>query len=317
MIGIDIGGSNARVALVDGARIVAARQLETGRQRSPDDICTAIADAAHSLVEENTARVAGAGVGVAGQVDPTNGLVHYAPNLDWHDVPIRDRLSHALDLPVAVLNDVQAAAFGEYRYGAARGADDTVALFVGTGVGGGIIMGGELMRGCNGSAGEIGHIPIELSGAECRCGRHGCLEAYVGGWAIARRVREAVDARPGEAAFLKELAGGSADTLSAEILAQAATTGDPLALEIVGEIAYLLGVGLAAIANAFNPCLIVLGGAVIEGTPKLMEVAEDVARKRALPGAVRSLRVRRAELNSFAGTIGAAAWARHSLERSP
>ncbi|MGH7555226.1 MAG: ROK family protein, partial [Longimicrobiales bacterium] len=227
----------------------------------------------------------------------------------------RDRLSLALDLPVAVLNDVQAAAFGEYRYGAARGADDAVALFVGTGVGGGIIMGGELMRGCDGSAGEFGHVPIELSGAMCRCGRHGCLEAYVGGWAIARRVREAVDARPGEGAFLKELAGGSADTLSAEILAQAATIGNPLALEIVGDIAYVLGIGLAAIANAFNPCLIVLGGSVIQGTPKLMEVAEDVARKRALPGAVWSLRVRRAQLDSFAGTIGAAAWARRSLDR--
>jgi glucokinase len=315
MIGIDIGGSNARVALVDGGRIVAARQLETGRQRLPDDVFTAIADAAHSLVEEESYRVAGAGVGIAGQVDPGNGVVRYAPNLDWHDVPIRERLSHALDLPVAVLNDVQAAAFGEYRFGAARGSDDAVALFVGTGVGGGIIMGGELMRGCDGSAGEIGHVPVELSGAECRCGGHGCLEAYVGGWAIARRVREAVDTRPREAALLTELAGRSRDALSAEILAQAAATGDPLAVEIVREIAAVLGAGLAAIANAFNPCLIVLGGSVIEGTPGLIELAEIAARKRALPGAISSLRIRRAELDSFAGTVGAAAWAHHLLDR--
>ncbi len=316
MIGIDVGGSRARIALVDAGQVIASRGLDTGRERAASDVCDALAAAARALLEETGARVTGVGVGVAGQVDPATGVVQFAPNLDWHDFPLADCLRKSLGLTITVLNDVQAAAYGEARYGAARGENDAIALFVGTGVGGGIIIGGELVRGCAGSAGEIGHMPIELEGAPCRCRRRGCLEAYIGGWAIARRVRAATEARPRQAARLLELAHGKSEALTAEVVAHAASDRDPLALEIVRDTAFALAAGIAAIANIFNPCVLVLGGSIIEGTPSLAKLAEEFARERILPVALRSLRVRRAQLDSLAGTIGAAAWARRCIERS-
>jgi glucokinase len=211
-----------------------------------------------------------------------------------------------------VLNDVQAITYGECRRGVGRGTRNLVCVFAGTGVGGGIVIGGELVRGSSGNAGEFGHMTIERNGPPCSCGNRGCLEAFVGGWAIARRAREAAAAEPARAAALLRLAGGVAADLSAAVVAQAAAQGDGLARALVEETGTALGVGLAAIANALNPELLILGGGIVEGMPDLVEIAEQELRRRALAAALKPLRVVRSKLGADAGVIGAALFARET-----
>lgn len=315
-IGVDLGGTKMEAALVDRrGKVLGGGRRPTGAARGPDGI---LADIAACLNEDLLAAakrpVLGVGVGVAGQVDPETGAVRRAPNLGWNDFPLRERLEEAIGLPVRVINDVQAATYGEWTCGAGRGARDLVCLFVGTGIGGGVVSGGSLIRGCGGSAGELGHTIIERNGPRCTCGNQGCLEAFAGGWAIARRAREAVEGRPDEGRTLLALAGGASGDLTAELVVQAAREGDALAARLMHETGQALGVGVASILNAFNPCMVILGGGVIEGMPELVGIAEAEARRRALGAALRGLEVLKASLVNQAGAVGAALWARRDLE---
>ena len=318
-VGVDLGGTKIEVALVDAeGRILEssrrATDAESGAESILAELTAGLTEGGLSSVDHAVAAV---GIGVAGQVEPASGTVWHAPNLGWRDFPLGARLAEALGLPVSVLNDVQAATYGEWRHGAGRGVDDLVCLFVGTGIGGGVVSQGRLMRGAGGSAGELGHLVIERHGPPCSCGGRGCLEAFASGWAMARRAREALAAEPRAGATLLALAGGDAGSLNAEIVAQAARQGDALARRLLRETGEALGAGLTSIVNAFNPSLIILGGGVIEGLPELIEMAAGEARSRALDAALASLRVVRPGLGPHAGTIGAAAWARHELELAP
>ncbi len=317
-MGVDLGATKVEAAWVDhDGRIVGASRRPTGPERGPEGI---LADLITCLTEDclpQTDRlVVGVGIGVAGQVDPATGVVWHAPNLGWENFPLRARLEDALRLPVSVVNDVQAATYGEWVHGAGRDVKDLVCLFVGTGIGGGVVSKGQLLRGCSGSAGELGHITIERHGPPCSCRNRGCLEAFAAGWAIARRAQDAVAADPRAGETLVRLAGGDSARLTAGTVAEAAHQGDPLASQLVRETGEALGVGLASIANAFNPCLVILGGGVVEGLPELVDIAEQETRSRALDAALRPLGIVRPELGKHAGTIGAAAWARHNLEHT-
>jgi glucokinase len=194
-------------------------------------------------------------------------------------------------------------------YGAGQGVDNLVCLFVGTGVGGGIVSGGKLLEGCNNTAGELGHMTIVTDGRQCHCRNRGCLEAYAGGWAIGERAQEAVsnDLKAGQQ--LVTLAG-SIEQISAATVTEAYTAGDPLAQRIVEETAHFLAAGLVGIVNAFNPCLIVLGGGVVQGLPEYVSMAEHIVRRNALEAALEGLRIVSAALGNKAGVIGAAALAR-------
>ncbi len=316
VVAVDLGGTKLAVAdVAEDGTIRASTRRATAVIAGPDAVVAEIGDAFDALrAETGVADYAALGIGVAGQVQPGTGVVRYAPNLGWHDFPLRARVEARVGLPVTVLNDVQSAAYGESRYGAGKGVAEMVAIFVGTGVGGGVIHDGSLVLGCGGSAGEVGHITIDLDGPECRCGNRGCLESFVGGWAIALRAREAVAARPAEGRRLLELVEGDADRLTAEAVSTAAIEGDPLALEMVADVARLLGVGIATIANLYNPCLVVLGGGVMEGIPGLLERVESAVQERALRAAAEGMRVVAAGLGPWAGVVGAAAWARRSLD---
>jgi glucokinase len=314
-IGVDLGGTKVEAGLVDRrGKVLGGGRRPTGAERGPDGI---LADLVACLTEDCLAAaerpVLGVGVGVAGQVDPATGSVLQAPNLEWRDFPLRARLEEAIDLPVSVINDVQAATYGEWTCGAGRGARDLVCLFVGTGIGGGVVSHGSLVRGCGGTAGELGHITLDWHGPNCTCGNRGCLEAFAAGWAISRRAREAVEEQPDEGRTLIALADEAGGHLTAEVVAHAARDGDPLAAGLMRETGEALGVGVASIANAFNPCVVILGGGVIEGMPELVGMAEAEARRRALEAALHRLEVVRAGLGRHAGTVGAAMWARRSL----
>jgi glucokinase len=300
--GVDLGGTKMEVALVDpDGRVLARERRTTAAQRGADAVLDELAATVCALAERSAQSPAGVGLGVAGQVDLRTGIVHRAPNLAWTEVAVRDLLAARLRMPVTVLNDVQAATYGEWRYGAGLGADDLVALFVGTGVGGGIVSHGRLVRGHGGSAGELGHMTVELGGRLCRCGNRGCLEALIGGWAIVEQAAEAARS-----------AGGSMlhGEVTAGQLARAARAGDATARSLLDRLRDALAAGAAAIVNAFNPSVLVLGGGVLDRLPELVDELPAALQGRALAAALEGLRVVRPALGGQAGAVGAAAWGR-------
>ncbi len=313
-LGIDLGGTKIETALVDATgRILASHRRPTNPERGSDDVISDIIACAKTCLGEAGKTARALGLGVAGQVD-REGTVHFSPNLGWRNVPLKVKLEEILDMPVVVNNDVRAAIWGEWRHGAGQGLDDLVCLFVGTGVGGGIVSGGRLLEGCANTAGELGHITIVNGGRRCHCPNSGCLEAYTGGWAIAERTQEAVRADPQAGQRLVALAG-DIQQISAATLTRASGEGDPLSRRLLEETAQYLAAGVVSIVNAFNPCLLVLGGGIIQGMLDYVSTIESAARERALPAAVEGLRVVTAALGDKAGVIGAAALARDRIEQ--
>ena len=309
-IGVDIGGTKIEMALVDAAgRILASHRVLTHPERGPDGVIADIVTCVETYLGEAGQSVRGLGIGVAGQVDRASGTLRSAPNLGWRNVPLQARLEKALGLTVMVSNDVRAATYGEWRHGAGQGVDDLVCLFIGTGIGGGIVSGGRLLEGYCNTAGELGHITIVAGGHRCRCPNRGCLEAYAGGWAIAERAQEAVHADPQAGQRLVTLAG-TVEQISAATVTQAYTNGDSLAHHLVEETAQCLAAGVVGIVNAFNPCLLVLGGGVIQGLPEYASMVEPIVRVNALEVAAEGLRIVTAALGNKAGVIGAAALVR-------
>ena len=314
-LGVDLGGTKIETALVDTAgRIVASHRHPTHLEKGPNGVIADVVTSIKTCLDEAGMTAQGLGVGMAGQVDRA-GTVRFAPNLGWRNVPLQVKLQEALGMPVIVNNDVHAATWGEWQHGAGQGIDDLVCLFVGTGIGGGIVSGGQLLEGCYHTAGELGHMTIVAGGRHCRCPNRGCLEAYAGGWAIAERAQEAARVDPKAGQRLVTLAG-SIQQISAATVTQAYTDRDPLARRLVEETAQYLAAGLVSIINAFNPCLLVLGGGVILGLPEYIAMVEGAVRENALPTAVEGLRIVIAALGDKAGVIGAAALARDKIRQA-
>lgn len=307
-IGVDLGGTKIEVAMMDQEgsiqhKLRAKTVVEKGYKAVERQI--------ESMVEELLQEVQygipiGIGVGAPGQVESETGTVKFAPNLQWTDVPLGRLLRERLDLPVLVINDVRAATWGEWFYGAGKGCSDMICMFVGTGIGGGIICNGKMLEGAGNSAGEIGHMTIQLDGPECHCGNKGCLEALVGSWAIARDAQQAVKQDTEAGTLLLQLANGEVGGIKAKTVTEAYKQGDNLARRLIGQVTNALAGGLMGLANALNPQCIVLGGGVIEHLPELVLLVESEVQKRALQAAAESLRVVPAHLHDDSGVIGAA-----------
>ena len=314
-VGVDIGGTKIVVALVDGeGTVVAARRFASGFQLTPEKFVAETASRVAELKSQlSIESVNGVGVGSAGQIDPVTGVVHHSPNLGWNDAPLKVPLEQALNVPAFITNDVRAATWGEWRRGAGRGVSDLVCFFVGTGVGGGIVSGNRLITGSSGSAGELGHIVIDINGPPCRCPNRGCLEALAGGWAIALRARQAVAEDPVAGRPLLEMANGDAEAITAETVASSAHNGDPLAQRLVSETGAALGAGVTSAVNALNPSMVVLGGGVTEGLPELIDMVREDVQRRALTAAKASLEIVKGQLGSDAVIVGAALMAREHL----
>jgi glucokinase len=309
-LGVDLGGTKVKTALVDAeGRIMASHLHPTDPDKGQAGIIADIEACVRGCIGQASKDAIALGVGVAGQVDAATGAVRFAPNLGWRDVALQSELEKALGIRVVVTNDVRAATCGEWWHGAGRWAEDMVCLFVGTGIGGGVVSDGRLLEGSSNAAGELGHATLMVGGRRCRCPNQGCLEAYAGGWAVAERAQEAVqqDARLGET--LLSMAG-SVEKITAAHVATAYHDGDPLAHYLFKETGRYLAAGVVGIVNAFNPSLLVLGGGVIEGMPELVGVVEKGVRGHALSAAVQPLRVLRAALGGDAGVVGAATMAR-------
>jgi len=313
-IGIDLGGTKTDVGLVEsGGHIRRRLRRLTPIKGGPTLIKADIVATVHELLNSITSVPVGVGVGLAGQIDPKEGNVLFAPNLDWRDVPFQRDLSQALGFPVVITNDVRAITWGEWLHGAGQGCNDLICLFVGTGIGGGIVSEGKILSGSTNAAGEIGHLVIDRSGPSCTCGNRGCLEALAGGWAIARHAQEAVGRDPSAGSTLLEMAGGKRESITAETVARAAQTGDPLAKQLIDKVAEALIAGSVSLIHAFNPSRLILGGGVIEGVPELVHRVAEGVSQRALAASTQGLEILPSKLKENAGVIGSAMLAIHTL----
>lgn len=311
--GADIGGTKIGMVLIgqDGQSIDEHRH-PTAVAEGADAIIARIAECLDGCYAAHRSRIAGLGVGVAGQVDAHSGAVSFAPNLQWHDVPLGARLQAALGVPVAVTNDVRAATWGEWLAGAGTGVNDLVVLFIGTGIGGGVVSGGRVLHGASNTFGELGHVTVVAGGRPCRCGNLGCVEAYAGGWAIGERARELVRDDPAAGATLVRLAGTGKE-IDAACVSAAYREGDRLAVGLLDDAARHLAAAAVGYVNALNPARLILGGGVVAGMPEMVDVVTAAIRAHALPAASAALEVRRAALGSEAAALGAAMLVRATL----
>lgn len=315
-VGVDVGGTKIDASVVDSTgNILTSLRCPTNTEKGPDGVITNIIECVKDCLSAISKPASALGIGIAGQIEKDTGVVRFSPNLGWHDIPLRAKLEEALQLPVIVTNDVRAATYAEWCYGAGQNVDDLICLFVGTGIGGSVVSGGKLLEGHRNSAGELGHITIVTNGRKCRCRNRGCLEAYAGGWAIGERAQEAARSNLKSGQPLITLAG-SIEQITAATVTEAYKNGDPMAKQIVEETALYLAAGLVAMVNAFNPCLIVLGGGVIQGLPEYTPMAERIVRLHALETALEGLRIVTPALGNKAGVIGAAALARQYFQES-
>ncbi len=301
-IGIDIGATSIDVAVLDGElNLLGQDRAETDVRRGPGPVLDQTTDLVAKLRTSLDGAVAGVGVGVPGPVSQAEGALVAPPIMPgWSRFPIRDVLGAALGAPVMVDNDVNVMALGELHSGTARSVRDLLFVKIGTGIGCGIVVGGEIYRGVNGSAGDIGHIQVDGHGPVCACGNTGCLEAAFGGAALARDAEAA--ARSGRSDYLAErLAGG----LSAKDVGAAADAGDPVSLALIRDGGTRIGKVLASLVSFFNPGLVVIGGGVAGlGHPLLAEI-RSVVYRRSLPLATGNLPIVLSELGGTAGVVGA------------
>jgi glucokinase len=302
-VGVDIGGTKIAAGVVDEKGTV----LEKVRRPSPTADPLALRDAIQDLLREIRSRheVVAVGVGAAGFVSGDRRRVLFAPHLQFGDEPIADLLQEACGLPVAIENDGNAAAWAEYSFGAGQGVPDQLMVAIGTGIGGGLILDGELYRGGHGVAGEIGHIGIVPDGRPCQCGRRGCWEEYASGSSLTFHARTA--AREGRAPRLLEVAGGDPAAVTGSMVTELARSGEPAALALFAELANWLGLGLASLTAVLDPTLVVLGGGVSEAGDLLLEPVRAALAREVTGGSRRPLpEVRLAALGNDAGLIGAA-----------
>lgn len=315
IIGVDLGGTKISAGAISddgkqahGVRSIAT-QPELGAEGVVDRIVGVIEGVILDTVNETGATrkdFVGIGVGAPGPLDRERGIVVVAPNLGWRDFPLRERITSRLGLPVTLDNDANCATVGEWWLGAARGGRNVVGITIGTGIGGGLIIDGELYHGSSDVAGEIGHTTIDVNGRYCKCGNYGCLEAYASGPAIATRAREAL-IREDTASMLPAMVDAQLDRITAEIVYDAAKKGDGLANEIVRDTARYLGAGIATLLNVINPDVVVVAGGVTRAGEALFVPLRAEVRRRAFKPAVEAVRIVPAELPGTAGVVGAVA----------
>jgi glucokinase len=306
-VGVDVGGTKIAAGVVDEE----GKILEEQRCHTPARDTAQTQSAIVGLVKDLAARhdVAAVGIGAAGFVGADRTTVLFAPNLAWRDEPLGAAVHAQVGVPVIVENDVNAAAWGEFRFGAGADVDDLLMVAVGTGVGGGIVLGGQLLRGSFGVAGEIGHMRVVPNGLPCGCGRHGCWEQYASGRALVREARARVwDGDP-----LLELAGGSATGITGPMITKEAQAGDALCISLLADLGQWLGEGIASLAAILDPRVVVIGGGVGDAGDLVLEPIRKAFDDN-LPAAANRphLQVRLATLGNEAGMIGAADLARAS-----
>lgn len=313
VVAVDIGGTKIMTAVfsTDG-QMLAKDVCPTLVEEGVNAVIERLASAIYTILNRNgvvASRLAGIGVACAGGIDSASGVVVTpSPNLpDWFDIPLQDIIKKRFNVDTFVLNDASSAALGEQRFGAGQGVKNLVLVTLGTGIGGGIIIDGNLYLGARGSAGELGHMTVDEGGPVCGCGNTGCLEVMASGRAVAREAVRRLS--QGEKSSLTEITGGKVENITTEQVAAAAAADDSLALDVLSRASHYLGVGLVNIVNVFNPEMIILGGGMAELESLYVEPAKKLVMERAFSISTKKLSIVTARLGNEAGVYGAAVYA--------
>ena len=308
-IGIDVGGTNVKIALVDdNGKIIYSNSVPTYAKMGYEYTVNNIKQAIRDLMKETnttTSDIEGIGFDFPGQVDCKTGVVKLAPNIPgWVNVPIAQMIEDEFHIPTRIDNDVRCAALGELKFGAGKGCENFICITVGTGIGSGIVINGKVVRGATNAAGELGHIKLQMNGGPiCGCGDTGCLEAFASGPAIVAMAQEYI--KGGKSTKFREMAAAEGGEITPYMVAKAAEEGDPVAkriFEIVGE---YIGIGLTSVINLLNPEKVIIGGGVAESGELLLAQIRKTIKERAMVVAGNAVEIVPAQLGNSAGVIGA------------
>jgi glucokinase len=307
-IGIDLGGTKIIGGLVDAyGRVTARLKIPTEASSGYAGIVGKITGLIRDIIEASGTEKDGIeriGIAAAGQIEKGSHRIVFSPNLGIRNVPLKDDVERAVGITTFIENDVNAATYGEWRFGLKGDPGNVLGIFVGTGIGGGLILDGKIYRGFSNVGGEIGHMTVNAYGYPCHCGNTGCFEAYCGGAYVVNRVRRRLE--EGYRGKIWSLIGGDMDILNTGHIEKASREGDEFCAAVWGEVVEYLGVGVASLVNILNPELIVFGGGVIFGSKDLMDEAKAVAKKRAMTGSLEGLRFEKTRLGEDAAIAGAA-----------
>ena len=312
VVAVDIGGTKIIVAVINNeGKMLSRAYRPTHAEQGPTKVISRLTSLIRLSVNRcgyEMKEIGGISLAVAGLIDINRGLVTVAPNLPhWKDICLGDILKDEFKIPAFLLNDASAAALGEHCFGAGIGIDNLIYMTVSTGIGGGFIFDGKLFNGTDGSAAEVGHMIVMADGPACPCGQNGCLEALASGTAIARMAREHLS--EGQRSILQDIVGKQTASVTAEHVAMAGRKRDVVALAIIREAAYYLGIGLSNLVNLLNPQMIVIGGGVSAMGEMLLRPARKSMKEHAFKLPAATVRVVRAKLNPDSGVLGAAAYA--------
>jgi len=304
---VDLGGTKIITAIVSNQGSIIAREYcLTLADKGPQPVINRIFSTIDRLLDaEGTdiSRLDSISIASAGVIDVSHGIITISPNLPgWNNIPLRDTVSKKYGVKTFLLNDASAAALGEYQFGAGKGIKNLIYLTVSTGIGGGIIVDGKLYSGVSGSAGEIGHMIIDVNGPECNCGSAGCLEVLASGTAVAREAIRRIN--NGEKSSLTEIMSGKIEDITAAEVEVAAARGDSLAQEIIQQAATYLGIGMVNLVNIFNPEMIIIGGGLAKMGERLLAPARKVVMERAFTLPAGEVSIVPAQLGDNAGIIG-------------
>jgi glucokinase-like ROK family protein len=319
VIGVDMGTTDVSTGITDlEGRIHNKVTLAFGELKSPGDVLGVIRQSIRTVIRDSGLdgdRFLGIGMGIHGLVDPERGISLFAPAFQWEDIPVAEPFSEEFGMPVSIDNDVRAMALGEKWFGKAAEVGNFVFLNIGTGIGSGIYVNGELIQGAHFGAGEIGHVQVQESGERCFCGKQGCLSTLAAGPAIERKAREA--AARGESPYLLELANGDGQLITGEMIHRAAQQGDPYSIRLLDETGRHIGGALSMIINLLNPEMVLIGGGVSNGGDYLFDGLKEEVIRRSMAHNVERIYIGPAGLGDDCGIIGAATLILRSVFRNP
>lgn len=306
-IGIDLGGTKILTALVlkQTGKVLCFVKKKTKKAKGEKAILHKLIESIKELIKENNIsidKISSIGIGASGQIDRVNGIIKGACNLDCYDLNVKEKLEKEFKIPVYLGNDVEVATIGEMKFGAGQNCNDLVCIFVGTGIGSSIVKDGKIIKGATGTAGEMGHMIVDLNGRQCACGAHGCLEAYASRSAIEHRIEGAL--KKGRTSCISEYLKED-KPISSGMIEKSIEREDELVTLCVSEAANYLSAGIAGIINIVNPQLIILGGGLINAVDFFYQKTIKSARTKCLPVPAKKIEFKKAELGDFSGVIGA------------
>ncbi len=307
-IGIDLGGTKILTAIIDkeNGEIISSVKKKTKKDKGAEKIIQKIINSIQEVLEESKTSISeieNIGIGVAGQTDRKKGIIINAPNIDFNNINIKDILEKEFKIPVFLGNDVEIATIGEMYFGAGKDEKDYICIFVGTGIGSGIVQDGKIRYGSTGTAGEIGHIIVDVGGRSCGCGGCGCLEAYASRLAIEKRIIGAL--RKGRKSDIQNYIIDD-KPIKTSMIRKALEKNDELITQIINEASEYLASGIASAVNFYNPSLIIIGGGLMNAIDYFYTKTIETAKIKSLPTPANNIRFKKAELGDFSGVIGAA-----------